>query len=98
MVSAKKFVVPYGSCKINKNGLLESIKERPSQHLLVNTGVYIVNNQLFNLIRKNKFLNFNDFILISKKAKKKIGVYPVSDQSWFDLGQWEEYNKTLKRI
>ena len=98
VVSTKKFVVPYGSCKINKNGLLESIKERPSQHLLVNTGMYVVNNQLFNLIPKNKFLNFNDFISIAKKANKKIGVYPVSDQSWLDFGQWDEYHKTIRKL
>ena len=98
VVSTKKFVVPYGSCKISKKGLLENIKEKPSQHLLVNTGMYVVNNQLFNLIKKNKFINFTDFISLAKKNKKKIGVFPVSDQSWLDLGQWDEYNKTLKKL
>ena len=60
--------------------------------------MYIVNNQLFNLLKINKFTNFTDFILMCKKRKKKIGVYPVSDQSWLDFGQWDEYNKTLKKI
>lgn len=96
VVSTKKFTVPYGSCKINKSGLLESIKEKPSQHLLVNTGMYVVNNQLFKFIKKNKFTNFTDFISICKKRKKRIGVYPVSDQSWLDFGQWDEYIKTKK--
>jgi len=98
IVSAKKFVVPYGSCKISKRGLLESIKEKPFQHLLINTGMYVVNNQLFHLIKKNKFTNFTDFISIAKKRKKKVGVYPVSEQSWLDFGQWDEYNKTLKKL
>ena len=89
--------MPYGSCKINKSGLLESIKEKPSQHLLVNTGMYVVNNQLFKFIKKNKFTNFTDFISICKKRKKRIGVYPVSDQSWLDFGQWDEYIKTKKK-
>ena len=40
VVSTKKFIVPYGSCKITKSGLLDSIKEKPSQHLLINTGMY----------------------------------------------------------
>jgi len=96
VVSSKKFVVPYGSCKIDKAGLLEGIVEKPHQHLLVNTGMYVVNNQLFKLIQKNKFMNFVDLINISKKQGKKIGAFPVSDSAWFDTGQWDEYNKTLK--
>ena len=40
-----------------KSGLLDSIKEKPSQHLLINTGMYVVDNQIFNLIGKNKFIN-----------------------------------------
>ena len=98
IVSTKKFTVPYGSCKVSKNGLLESIKEKPSQHLLVNTGMYIVNSQLFDLIKNNKFMNFTDFISTCKKRKKRVGVYPVSDSSWLDFGEWDEFNKTLKKI
>ena len=55
-------------------------------------------NKIFNLIKRDKFLNFTDLIFLSKKANKKIGVYPVSDQSWLDFGQWDEYEKTLKKI
>ena len=98
IVSTKRLVLPYGICKITKSGLLESIEEKPSQHLLINTGMYVVNNQLFKLIKKNKFLNFTDLISIARKRNKKIGVYPISDESWLDLGQWDEYQKTLKKL
>ena len=98
VVSTKKFIVPYGSCKITKSGLLDSIKEKPSQHLLINTGMYVVDNQIFNLIGKNKFINFTDLIVLAKKKNKKVGVYPISDESWLDLGQWDEYEKTLKKL
>ena len=28
----------------------------------------------------------------------KVGVFPINDKSWFDVGQWEEYNKTVKDL
>jgi NDP-sugar pyrophosphorylase family protein len=30
-------------------------------------------------------------------AKEKISVFPISS-GWFDIGQWEEYSKTLKLL
>ena len=97
LVSSKEFKIPYGLCKINKKGNLESIVEKPSSHHLVNTGIYIVNNQIFKLIPKNKFFNFTDLILIAKKNKKKISIFPISESSWFDTGQWDQYLTAKKK-
>ena len=60
--------------------------------------MYVVDNQIFNLIGKNKFINFTDLIVLAKKKNKKVVVYPISDESWLDLGQWDEYEKTLKKL
>ena len=98
VVSAKKFIVPYGSCKIKKNGELQELIEKPEHHHLVNTGLYIVNNQLFKLIKKNKHLDFDDFTRVAKKKKKKIGLFPISDSSWSDVGKWDEYSKFKEKF
>ena len=29
---------------------------------------------------------------------EKVGVYPISDNSWIDVGQWPEYNKALEKF
>ena len=96
LVSSKEFKIPYGLCKIDTKGNLKNIIEKPSSHHLVNTGIYIANNQIFKLIPKNKFFNFTDLILAAKKKKKKISVFPINDSSWFDTGQWDEYLKTKR--
>ena len=96
LASSKEFKIPYGLCKISKNGILQNIVEKPSQHHLVNTGIYIVNSKILRLIKKKKYLDFNNFILLAKKRKKKISIFPISETSWFDTGQWEEYLKTKK--
>ena len=28
----------------------------------------------------------------------KIGVFPTSEKSWLDVGQWEEYSATIKQL
>ena len=37
-------------------------------------------------------------ISLLKSKNYKIGVYPISDNLWFDVGQWGEYNKTLQKF
>ena len=27
-----------------------------------------------------------------------IGVYPISEKSWLDTGEWQEYKKTLEQL
>lgn len=43
---------------------------------------------------------FDMTILIDKILKNghKVGVYPVSEKSWVDVGQWEEYKKAIRRF
>ena len=32
----------------------------------------------------------------ANKKKMKVGVYPIEDSKWLDIGQWSEYRKSLK--
>ena len=29
---------------------------------------------------------------------KRVGVFPIEDGAWIDIGQWEEYRSALKRL
>jgi len=87
------YKIPYGVCEINKTGLLNKMVEKPELDFLVNAGMYIINPSMLKYIPENKFYNITDLINIGKKDGKKIGVYPVSEKSYLDLGQWSEYEK-----
>ena len=54
---------------------------------LANTGVYMINSEVFKFLRKNQSTSFVDLIKILLKKKKKIGVYTIYSKSWKDLGQ-----------
>jgi len=98
VVTTKEYVIPYGDCKINKEGDLDRLIERPKFDFLINAGLYVFNKKIIKLIKKNKHLDFNELIEISKKKNYKIGVYPIHEEAWIDIGQWSEYKKSLDKI
>ena len=96
--SLRHFEIPYGICKLNSSGSLREILEKPSYDYLVNTGVYIFEPTVLKYIKKENKMDINDLIEILTKNKRKIGVYPLSSDSWFDFGQWNEVNKNISYL
>ena len=96
--STKKFNIPYGICELNNNSSLDRIKEKPEYSFLVNTGLYVLNPEVIGLIPHKGLFHMTHLIDEVKKNDGKIGVYPVSEKAWIDIGQWADYRKTLKLI
>ena len=96
--SAKQFKIPYGICELNGGGSLERIEEKPEYNFLVNAGMYVLNPAVLELIPDNQLFHITHLIDEVKKNKGTIGVYPVSEKAWIDVGQWAEYRKALKMI
>lgn len=98
VVSCRHYVIPYGVCEINKGGTLKKINEKPEYDFLINTGMYVVSSKLLKLIPKNKFYDFTDLIEKAKKRRFKIGVFPISEHAWTDIGQWDEYRNAVRKL
>ena len=96
VASAKEYVIPYGTCELNGDGHLAHINEKPKYDFLVNTGLYVMNPSVLDLIPKNKFYHITHLIEDGKNQGKKVGVFPIDDDSWIDVGQWTEYKKAVK--
>ena len=96
IAATKKYTIPYGTCEIGKDGSFKKILEKPSINYLINTGFYITNPDNIELIPDSKKYDMTTFIkdLISKK--RKIGIYPILEEDWVDIGQWPEYQKAIK--
>jgi len=98
VASAKQFNIPYGICELNGGGSLERIKEKPEYNFLVNAGMYVLNPAVLELIPDNQLYHITHLIDKIKEKGGQIGVYPVSENAWIDVGQWAEYRKALKVI
>jgi len=94
IVSAlKHYPIPYGTLETGKNGLLKKIMEKPELNFQINTGFYIVEPHLLNDIPDNEFFHITHLMEKVLKRKGQVGVYPVSEGSWKDIGVWDEYLK-----
>jgi len=98
VASSKEYVIPYGTCKLNKSGQLQNIIEKPKLDFFVNIGLYVISPNIIKLIPKNKAYDMPDLIKLAKRKKKQVGVYPIDDESWIDVGQWSEYHKAIEKL
>lgn len=98
VASAKQFNIPYGICELNGDGRLKRIREKPEYNFLANTGLYVLNPDVISLIPDEGLFHITQLIEKIKENKGTIGVYPVSENAWIDVGQWDEYRKSLKVI
>lgn len=96
--SLKNFEIPYGVVEIGKDGGIESMKEKPKLSFFTNTGCYIVEPEVIENIKDNTFIGFPDIVQEYKNAGRKIGVYPISENSWLDMGQVDELEKMRNKL
>ena len=92
VVASKHHEFPYGSCVIDKKGKLKKIIEKPSTQHLVNIGLYLLRPNVVKLIPHNKYFDMDTLIKKIKEKKFSIGVFPVSEDSWIDIGEWSKYS------
>ena len=96
VASLKHYKIPYGTLETGEDGMLVDIKEKPELTFVINTGMYILEPQLILEIPENTIFHITDLIAKIKKKSGKVGVFPVSQKSWVDIGEWNEYHQTLK--
>ncbi len=87
----KSFKIPYGTIETRENGLLDSMQEKPEFHMHINTGFYILEPHLIDEIPENTSYNMTSLIEKLQSESRRVGVFPVLENSWKDIGDWREY-------
>lgn len=98
VASAKEYIIPYGTCELNEDGHLAQINEKPRFDFLINTGLYVLNPDVLKFIPENKFYDIDNLIEEAMNQGKKVGVFPIDDDAWIDVGQWVEYQKAVEML
>jgi dTDP-glucose pyrophosphorylase len=96
VAALKHFSMAYGTLETGENGELLSLSEKPEMTFKINSGLYVLEPHLLNEIPKDAFFHITDLIELVKTRKGKVGVFPVSEKSWTDIGNWEEYLKLIQ--
>ena len=95
VASLKHYNIPYGTLETGVGGELISITEKPELTFKINSGMYVLEPELLDEIPNDEFFHITHLIEKVKQRNGKIGVFPISEKSWFDIGEWSEYQKTL---
>ncbi|MDR1671851.1 MAG: NTP transferase domain-containing protein [Bacteroidales bacterium] len=97
VAALKNYHIPYGVVETGENGILIDLQEKPDITLKVNSGMYLLKKSLLNEIPENVFFHITDLIKFVQQQNGKIGVFPVSEGSWKDMGEWENYFNMINR-
>tara|TARA_B100001057_G_C22847265_1_gene949581 strand:+ start:979 stop:2040 length:1062 start_codon:yes stop_codon:yes gene_type:complete len=87
VAASKNFQISYGACQINKkNGQLKKISEKPNFNYLVSVGLYLIKPSVIKAVSNNKHLDMDILLKKVKSRGGKVGVFPISENSWRDIG------------
>ena len=91
VAAVKSFSIPYGTMEIGENGTLLSLTEKPELTYYVNAGLYVLEPHLIDEIPVEEFFHITHLMEKIKKRKGTVGVFPVTEKSWLDIGEWESF-------
>jgi len=98
VASMKHIVLPYGVCEVGQGGVLEALREKPRFDMLVSTGVYVMEPGVFEFIEPDGPTDATDIIGAALETGARVGIYPIPERAWLDVGQLEEFQDALDRL
>ena len=96
--SLKNFMIPYGVVDIGEEGDVTGIREKPQLPFCANTGCYIVEPKVIEELEENISIDFPDIIEKYRTHSGAVGIYPIGENAWMDMGQFEELEKMKSRL
>lgn len=96
--SLKNFEIPYGIVNFSEGGEISSFEEKPQMSFFTNTGYYILEPDIFNFIHPDEKIGMPDIIERMRKAGQKVGIYPIGENAWLDMGQFDSMESMERRI
>lgn len=98
VTALKNIVVPYGVIHSSENGAVQAMEEKPKLSYFVNTGMYILNPELKNEIPKDSFFHMTDLADKLLAEHRRVGMYPISEDSFLDMGEFEEMHRMEEKL
>ena len=98
VTALKNIEVPYGVIHSSENGAVQSMEEKPKLSYFVNTGMYILNPELKKEIPEDTFFHMTDLADNLLAENRRVGMYPISEDSFLDMGEFEEMHRMEEKL
>lgn len=96
VAALKNMEIHYGTITSREDGLLQELQEKPEFVFKINTGFYILEAKLLDEIPENTYFNITTLIETLKNDHRRVGVFPINEKSWTDIGNWSEYSGHIR--
>lgn len=96
--AVKNMKLPYGVIKTNDRGRVSTIHEKPDVTSVVNTGFYVLSPEFLDEIPEGRVAHITDVLQACIDNGLNVGMYPVSEDSWMDMGQMDELQKMTEKL
>lgn len=96
--SARNFSIPYGVVHIKDGGGIDYMEEKPDISFFTNTGCYILEPEVIEEMEDGVMIGFPEVIERCKESGDCVGIYPISENAWLDMGQMDEMEKMRRQI
>ena len=97
VAALKNYSIPYGTLETGEGGQLLSLHEKPELTYKINTGMYILEPHLISEIPSDRLYHITFLIEKLISEHRKVGVFPINEGSWTDIGNWDEYMKYIHK-
>lgn len=98
IAAMKNLEIPYGVLDTDSTGKVVNFREKPEMSYLVNTGVYVIEPQIIDNLETNRFCHITEIAQEVLDHGDRVGVFPVTENSWLDMGQFDEFEKMRKAL
>ncbi len=96
VAALKHYPIPYGTIESGNNGQLLELIEKPELTFKINSGMYLIEPHILDEIPDEQFFHITELIVNVMTRGGTVGVFPVSEKSWKDIGDWKEYLKNIE--
>lgn len=98
VTSLKNYTIPYGVIELNEIGGIANTKEKPEYNFFVNTGMYFLEPEILEDIPEHQFYHITDLIDKYVQQGENVGTYPLTENSWYDMGELKEMERMIERF
>jgi len=98
VASLKHYKIPYGLCEIGPDGILLRLNEKPEYNFFVNAGMYVIKADVLKYIPEKGLFHITQLMERVKSNGGRVRVFPISENSWIDTGEWTEYKKAVDKL
>jgi dTDP-glucose pyrophosphorylase len=90
-VSVYPLHIPFGVARKQGNRLLE-LHEKPTEHFLINTGIYVLNPSTLSLVPKDEEFPITSLIQGLLANDMRVGAFLIEEE-WIDIGRQKDLKK-----